>query len=191
MIRFKDLKLKDFELLWLKAIYENGGIPDANTFKVKLFGKLPIGFNYTNIHRTFLSDNWLNLFGLWVLNSENKVFKNLDLTIRAIKAEIQNNPKLNSISSLRISNLTGISIEEAKETLGNLVQHPGFWSSGSGAEKGMDVIGFSGDAYIDLYLNYKDVPTLLGETWEKFGLSSYIRPPELNDLNIEGKTQAA
>jgi hypothetical protein len=95
---------------------------------------------------------------------------------------IQKNPKLQSITAEEISTLTGISVKTAKGTLGHLGHHPGFWSSarGTGGEFGQEVIGFSGDAHIDVYLNYKDISSLLEETWEKFRMDLYIRPDQAN-----------
>ncbi len=187
---FKNLKLTKADQLWLTAIYENDCIPDPATFKVRLHEKLPKGFRYENLHRTFIWDNRLNMLGIWVINPNDKIFGYLDKTIKAIKSEIEKTPKLDSITAEKIAKLTKISIEDAKEALGYLGHHGSFWSTarGVGGEFGQEVIGFSGVEHIDLYLNYKDIPTLLGEMWEKFRLDLYLYPPKENSLE-EGKTQ--
>jgi hypothetical protein len=180
MLAFRDLKLTNAETLWLKAIYENGGIPDPNTFKVKFHDQLSAGFNFQALDRTFLWDNRLNIFGIWISNPEDKLIKNLDRVIKSIRTKIEENPKLASITAEEVSKLTGISVIDAELTLGHLGHHPGFWSSarGKGPEYGQELIEFSGSDHIDSYLNYKDIPTLLEQTWAKFRMDLYIRPDQ-------------
>ncbi len=191
MLFLKDLKLSKPEMLWLKAIYANEGVPDPATFKVNLYGEIPAGFKYENLHRAFVTDNLLNLLGIWVVNSKDTVFENLDKVIKAIRIELRKNPNLKSISAVRISELTEISVEASKEALGHLGYYGTFWSSGTrntGGEFGQDQIGFSGDEHIDVYLNYKDIQSLLGEAWVKFRLDLRLYPNQGNSLG-ESKTQ--
>ena len=184
MIHLKDLKLTESELVWLSAIYENGGVPDSATFKVKLYGKLPKGFTYENIHRSFIWDNRLNLAGIWVVNQNDDIFRTMDKVIKAIKAEIEKIPKLSSITAEEVSKLSGVSVGDAIKAFGYLGHYGGFWStaSGKGGEFGYETIRFSGDGHIDLFLNYKDIQTFLEEMWEKYRLGSYIRPDEKTKL---------
>ena len=183
VLLFKNLNLSKAESLWLKAVYENNGIPDPKTFKVKFHGQLPEGFNFQALDRTFLWDNRLNIFGIWISNPKDKLFKYLDKVIKAIKAKIRENPNLEFISVEELSKLTGISVSDTKLTLGHLGHHPGFSLSGSGKgdEFGYDLIGFSGIDYLDGYLDYKDIPTLLEQTWAKFRMDLYIRPDQEPD----------
>ena len=189
MIQFKDLKLTDAESLWLKAIYENGGIPEPKVFKVKLYDQLPKNFDYTNLHRAFLWDNRLNILGIWLVNPKDETFENVDKVIKAIRAEILKNPKIENITAQKVSELTGISVQNSKEALGRLGTFGGYWSSASntGTDFGYETIGFSGDGHIDVYLNYQDLPTLLEEIWKKYRLDLYIRPESAPQP--QGKTQ--
>ena len=89
---FKNLKLSKAETLWLKAIYENGGIPDPKTFKVKLRDQLPPNFKYANLHQCFVWDNRLSIHGIWIVNPKDKVFNLADKVIRTIQGKIIENP---------------------------------------------------------------------------------------------------
>ena len=179
MLRLQDLQLTPPEKLWLQAVYDNGGIPDPQTFKVKFHGQLPKEFNYTNLNRAFLwGESPLNVFGIWLLNPNDELFGNLDKTIKTIAAEIRKNPKFVSINAEKVSELTGIQVEKVKEVLGHLGQLGGFLTgaTGSGNGFGIEAISFSGAGYIDAYLNYTDTLTLLEEVWKRYRQDLYIRP---------------
>lgn len=182
MLKLKDFRPTPAEKLWLQAIYDNGGIPDPQTFKVKFHDKLPKDFDYRNLHSAFIWDNRLNVLGIWLLNPKDKIFENLDKVIKAIRAEIRNKPKLESITAVKVSELTGISVENSKEALGCLGHFGGFWSSAHNSNPdagfGHETIGFGGTDHIDAYLNYTDIRTLLEKTWDKFRIDLYIRPDE-------------
>ena len=191
MLLFKNLELTNYEMLWLKAIYENKSIPDTTYLKFKLHSQIPAEFNYTNLHRTFLWDDRLNVFGIWIVNSKDPIFKKLDKVIKAIKAQINENYSIKTISATEISKLTEISVEDSIISLGYLVQHPGFVSAASrkGIEFGQDLISFTSDSHIDAYLNYKDIPTLLERTWAMHRMDLYIRPEkaELTETEVKPK----
>ena len=183
MIHLNELQLTEPERLWLTEIYKNGGVPDEKKFLVSLHDRLPEGFDYKKLNRCFLWDNRLNVFGIWLINKHDKIFEKIDLVIRTIKTEIENEPKLEKINATKISELTGLSLEESKETLGYLGQHHNFWSGGhrTGGDFGWDEISFSGADHIPTYLGYKDIQTLLEKTWEMFRQDLYIRPEQTKE----------
>ena len=179
MLRLQDLQLTPPEKLWLQAIYDNGGIPDHQTFKVKFHGQLPKEFNQANLNRTFLwGESRLNVFGTWLLNPKDELFGNLDRVIKVIADEIRKNPKFESITAQRVSEITGIPVEKSEVVLGHLGHLGGFLTTANGSDGGFGYksIGFSGTGHIDAYLNYTDTLTLLEEVWKRYRQDLYIRP---------------
>lgn len=191
MILFKDLKLTKSEILWIKTIYENNGVPNPQAFKVELFGKIPEGFEFNNLHRTFLWDNHLNMFGIWLINPKDPIFTLMDKVIKSIGEKFKKDPEMNSITAKEVTKLTKTPINDSENALGYLGQHGGFWSGGSnskGAVFGFEEISFSKDgSNADAYLHYKDIPTLLEQTWAKFRLDLYIRPNEAETTEEQDK----
>lgn len=177
-MRFKDLRLTPSEKLWLKAIYENGGIPDVKTFRVRLHGQLPVDFNHETLQRCFVFDNRLNLYGIWVINPKDRVFGRVDKLIKAIRGRIQRNPRLETLTAKDLSEETVIPVTETEEALGHLIKLHGFQAGArlKAGRFGVEEISLGGDEYIGRYLGYKDIPSLLEGCWNASWIPAVFHP---------------
>jgi hypothetical protein len=189
-MQFKDLRLTPPEKLWLKAIYENDGIPDVKTFKVRLHGQLPADFNHETLQRCFVFDNRLNLYGIWAINPKDRVFGRVDKLIKAIRGRIQKNPRLETLTAKELSEETGIPVTETEEALGHLIKLHGFQAGArsKGGSFGVEEIKLGGDEYIGRYLGYKDISNLLDISWNASWIPAVFHPKPAK-TSEDGKTK--
>jgi hypothetical protein len=162
---FKDHKFSEAELTWLKAIYHDHEF-DPKKAKVSLRNVLPRGFDPKKIDQRFLIDGKkLTLLGIWRVDPESVVLKQLEQVILTIKALILEGTGIETVTAELLCAKLGLQEEEARRALGNLDHIGHFFSTASGkaAEVGYSHIGLTGDTAYDDYLAFQDLELLLQE----------------------------
>jgi hypothetical protein len=96
---FKDHKLSEAEMTWLKAIYQDSEF-DPKKAKVKLRNVLPRGFDPKKIDQRFLIDGRkLTLLGIWRVDPESPALKQIEQVILAIKTLIVEGTGIETVTS--------------------------------------------------------------------------------------------
>lgn len=177
---FKKHKLSEAELLWLKEIYTNDKF-DVKLARVKLYDKLPKSFNPKNIDNRFLIEGKsLTFLGVWYIDPDSDILKNVDKVIIAIKNMILNNPGLETVTAELIAKDIGIDQRIIEAALYNMRYLDSFFTNAveTTAKSGITQITLSGDDGYNAFLRYENLDGLLERSYGRpeSTVSSYIVP---------------
>ena len=161
------------EILWMKEVFATKEF-DPKVAKVKLRNSLSKGFNPKQIDDRFLVDGkTLTPLGIWYLDPENALFKNIENTILAIKKIIVENPGIEIIESKELQKILNLDISTVEITLYNLQFFGKFFSSAESSSSELKFrinrIGLTGDDAYDAYLYFESIENLLEETYNRLG----------------------
>lgn len=95
------------------------------------------------------------------VDPESEIFEICDRIIRMIRAELIQDPTVNTFSSLNIAKKLDLDDEEIRFSLGIISSWGGFWSSSSGSGFNISSINTDQDDVFDKYLNYKGIEDLI------------------------------
>ncbi|MFC1538329.1 hypothetical protein ACFL6H_02810 [Candidatus Latescibacterota bacterium] len=170
---FKKHKLSEAEKIWLQEVYTTVEF-DLKIAKVKLRNKLPKDFDPKKIDKRLLFEGKnLTPIGVWHIDKNSELLKNIETVILAIKDLIIKKPGIENISAKQISIIT--KIEESKVGIAlwdmNYLGHF-FYSVSSPADvKGYSSITLSSDDAYDEYLKYENLENLMEEYYKKYEVS--------------------
>jgi hypothetical protein len=117
---FPEIELTEPQRIWLKEVYRRYRSKedlDAREVKFALRGRLPPRFNPYDIDSRLIGVTDLTLLGILQVDPESDVIDKADRVIRAIRKVIENDRKVREVSSVTISEHTGLSEEEVSEVL--------------------------------------------------------------------------
>jgi len=165
---FKDHVLSEAEMIWLKAVYEDSEF-DPKVAKVSLRDKLPRGFDPKKIDARFLiNGKILTILGIWKVDPESPVLKNLERVIGAIRGLIYETPGIETITSELLSTRLSLQEVDVQRSLGYLTTLGGFYSGASGrtGSTGYSRIELTGDDVYDAYLAFQNLEVLMQEYYQ-------------------------
>jgi hypothetical protein len=178
--KFKQIKLSDAERLWLTEILKaNFSKPDMKALRVKLWGQIPEDFDPNKIDLRLICDNHLTLIGLWHVDPQNAIFKNIEKIVEIIKGKIRKDSTIREIRANEIATLVGITEKEAEIALKLLSDIGHFFGGGGGSDNhyGYKFVNFrEGYSAYDEFLRFKN----LEQKMEEFSVG---RSPPRNTKN--------
>jgi hypothetical protein len=183
---FKDHMLSEAELTWLKAVYEDSHF-DPKTAKVRLRDKLPKGFDPKSIDTRFLlNGKILTILGIWKVDPESPVLKNLERVLLTIRDLVFAESGIETITSELLSTKLGLQDVDVQKALGLVTTLGGFYSGASGraGSDGYSKIELTGDNGYDAYLTFESLESLMQEYYERHAQHSDV--PETRLLSIPG-----
>jgi hypothetical protein len=166
---FRDHMLSEAEMTWLKAVYEDSHF-DPKMAKVRLRDKLPKGFDPKKIDARFLlNGKILTILGIWKVDPESPVLKNLERVILTIRDLICEASGIETITSELLSTKLGLQEPDVQRALGHLTTLGGFYSGASGhaGSAGYSRIELIGDDIYDAYLAFESLESLMQEYYER------------------------
>lgn len=170
---FKNHKLSDEEILWIKEIYQSKEF-DSRVARVKLKDKLSKGFNPKKIDNRFvLEGKHLTALGVWLADPKSLILQHIESVIVCIRHLIIKNPGIVTITAKQVSDETGIEEPLIAIAFRNLSGLGRFFSSatGSSEEKGYSKIELSADDAYDAYLEFENLESLLERFYERQEIS--------------------
>jgi hypothetical protein len=166
---FKDHALSEAEMTWLKAVYQDTQF-DPKTAKVRLRDKLPRGFDPKKIDSRFLlNGRKLTILGVWKVDPNSPVLKNLERVIFKIRDLIVEQPGIETIAAKGLSEMLELPETEIELALENLSGLGGFYSGASGrsGSAGLFSITLNGDDAYDAYLAFEGIEPLMQQYYER------------------------
>jgi hypothetical protein len=166
---FKNHELSKADRLWLHEVHKSEEF-DYRVAKVKLINRLPKGFSPKEIDkRLLINGKSLTIIGIWHVDPESVILKQLETVILAIKDLIFKKPGIETVTAKEIAKNTGIKELQVEIALKNLSGLGRFFSSASGLpeSKGYSKIGLTGDDAYDQYLNFTSLENLMEEYYKQ------------------------
>jgi predicted nucleotide-binding protein len=166
---FKNHKFPEAEKLWLQEVYKTEEF-DPRVAKVKLIDRLPRDFNPMEIDKRFLiNGKILTIIGIWYVDSESVILKQLETVILAIKELLLKKLRIETVTAKEIAKNTGIEELQVEIALRNLGKLGSFFSSASRSSeaKGYSKIGLTGDNAYDQYLKFTSLENLMEEYYNR------------------------
>ncbi len=166
---FKDHALSEADITWLKAVYQDTQF-DPKIAKVTLCDKLPRGFDPKKVDSRFLlNGKKLTILGIWKVDPDSPVLKNLERVIFKIRDLIVEQPGIETITAKGLSEMVQLPETEAEIALENLSGLGGFYSGGSGrsGSAGLLSITLNGDDAYDAYLAFEGLEPLMQQYYER------------------------
>jgi len=167
---FKDHELTGADKLWLEAVYRDVQF-DPKTAKVRLWDRLPKGFDPKKIDRRFLlNGKKLTILGIWIVDSGSPMLRILELVIFEIREIIFNQPGIETITAEKLSTVLQLPEAEVQKVLGYLSDFGGFFSSASGSSDsvGFSSISLTGDNAYNAYLEFQGLESLMQQYYERY-----------------------
>jgi hypothetical protein len=213
-VKLQDLKLSEEHKTWLKEVYSNYNnhleVEERRELIVKLVKKLSKNFSPSLIDKRIyhyyngMSDNkfdYITLFGIWLINPDDEVFKNIEKIIISVKNLIEENSKITEVTTKDIvdrikSDGGSLDESEVKKALFSMKDLYSFFTINSykmSDNEPYSVIQFNNEFSLQPFLYFSDINTLMEESfekqsipWQNIGLNQLnIISPQGNDEIIE------
>lgn len=158
---FKKHKLAEPERRWLEELTGTNQF-DPRIVKVKLFGVLPDNFDHTKIDERIVSKGQLTALGLWYIQPEHSLFKDMDVVASTVREMIMKEPGISKLQSKDVAARCGLSTKAVGHAIANL-KTLGQFHSGCSFSTDYGVVTFDlGEVSVyDEYLRYKGIDSLL------------------------------
>lgn len=168
---FKKHKLTDPERRWLEELVATSQF-DPRIAKVKLFGVLPDDFDHQKIDDRLISRGQLTPLGLWYVQPEHSLFKDMDKVAISVRELILKEPGISRVQCKDIASRCGLSTKDVSHAIVNLMKL-GQFHSGYSSSAELAVVGFElGEVSVyDEYLRYKGIDFLLERFYVEQGRS--------------------
>lgn len=191
---FKKHKISPDDKVWLRVVYDTIFVKrdkfDPKVAKILLKDKISKGYNPSDIDSRLIMDGKnLTVIGIWFIDPDSIILKNIDTTIRTIKNMIYSNPGLDVIMAKDIAKNSDIDEAHISKVLHNLAGLGRFYSSATDMEneQATTVIRLMGDNAYDEYIEYESLEGLMEKIYRQsepvskrpFGLTT-----DLWDANV-------
>ncbi|MCU7917994.1 MAG: hypothetical protein KZQ95_06500 [Candidatus Thiodiazotropha sp. (ex Epidulcina cf. delphinae)] len=162
--QFKDIALSDAEKLWLVEIYNSEDF-DIKKTKVKLWDRLPKGFDPDNIDSRLYRNGHLTLIGIYHIDPNNEIFENVPRIIMEIRKQITQSPGIETVKAVDIAKHVDLSERDTEIAIGYMSELGQFFTSASSRtnEFGYTSISFNSDNAYDAYLSFHNIEDLMEE----------------------------
>ncbi|MBN2092578.1 hypothetical protein JW964_23350 [candidate division KSB1 bacterium] len=115
---FPKIDLNDSDIVWLKelyACYQNKEYPNIRKLKRKLFGKIPLEFEPYKINRLLVKSNVITPIGIWHIDHETDIFKNIDKIFIALRELIVRDYEKNKFPISELSDKISLNVDEIEK----------------------------------------------------------------------------
>ncbi|MHB1949946.1 MAG: hypothetical protein ACYCQK_00570 [Acidiferrobacteraceae bacterium] len=166
---FKTLTLTEPVRIWLTEMYRNEDF-DPKKARVKLRKDLPKGFSPRSIDSRLCKQDHLTLIGIWHIDPESEVFRNVSRVIEDIREAIMREPEIKSISAIQIAARTKIKDRDVERALFLMNEMGTFRTVGTGAGGARySSISFAdlGEDVYDAYLYFDNLDNVMEQFYTR------------------------
>jgi hypothetical protein len=161
---FPKIDLNDSDIVWLKelyACYKNKEYPNIRKLKRKLFGKIPLEFEPYKINRLLVKSNFITPIGIWHIDHETDIFKNIDKIFTGLLELIVSDYEKNKFPIDELSDKISLSVDEIEKIfklLGIVTNSDAFKQQILIQESNIKYIDFSTSSnFDDIVLHYSGI----------------------------------
>lgn len=177
---FKALTLTEPVRIWLTELYRSEDF-DPKKARVKLRKDLPKGFSPRSIDSRLCKQDHLTLVGIWHIDPDSVVFRNVTRVIEDIREAIMREPEIKSISAIQIAARTKIKDRDVESALFLMNEMGTFRSVGTGAGGcRYSSISFAdlGEDVYDAYLYFDSLDNVMEQFYTRRQSSPETPAPE-------------
>jgi predicted nucleotide-binding protein len=186
---FKEYQLDSKQKIWLEEILKAGNTyVDAGPLKVRLYRDklIPEDFQSGLIDQRLIYGGRITLMGIRLVQPDHPLLMAAHRIVESVRMKILTDEHLKRIPLTDIAASTGLTIEEIKWAT-TLVNHEkGCWSGppSLGSNTEFSELTFSGYYDFDALIKYKDLDSLLEESWKNKSPYSGVGASILKDAGV-------